>query len=267
MMMVGASVTGEARASARSLPIHQLVSIGQRGARSDSVSTRSAAVDKSLLRLSNISKQWRGVSTPVLDGVDLNVPAASAVFIGGQNGAGKTTLLRIIAGLVAPDSGYVHVGEVRLDHARQGYQSRVGFLSAGGAGLYARLTVGEHLRCQSALDLLPSASRRSAIERELTRFDLGDIARQRADRLSTGQRQRLRLALVMLRDPDVLVLDEPESGLDAKSAATLRSTVFGFIEGGKVALWASPKEESEAIAFDYRFLIAGGKLIAHEPPR
>jgi ABC-type multidrug transport system ATPase subunit len=224
--------------------------------------TSASPTGDPLLRLVSVSKRWKKSSSPILDAVDLDVPMASAVWIGGRNGAGKTTLLRVIAGLIAPDSGHVYVGDVRQDSERRIYQSRVGFLSAGSTGLYARLTVGQHLRCQSSLDLLSRAARKQAIARELERFSLAHLVGSRADRLSTGQRQRLRLALVMLRNPDVLLLDEPENGLDVDSIARLRSTIVALVTHGGIVLWCSPKDDFDALRFGYRFIISKGKLVA-----
>jgi ABC-2 type transport system ATP-binding protein len=217
-----------------------------------------------LLQLSAISKRWRKASTPLLDEVDLHVPAASTVYIGGRNGVGKTTLLRVIAGLILPDTGDIRLGSTKLCDGDRAYRSRIGLVSAGNSGLYARMTVSEHLRYQSGLDLLSSTARKIAVNRARVQFRLANFADTRADRLSTGQRQRLRLALAMLRDPDVLALDEPESGLDAEGVKTLWSTVSEFVKRERIVLWASPKDGSNKTAFDYRFFIRDGKLIAYE---
>ena len=214
------------------------------------------------LRLEQISKRWAKAPAPVLDGIDLELPGGSLTWIGGRNGAGKTTLLRIAAGVIMPDRGRVLASGIDPERRRRAFQEHVGFLSTGTSGLYARLTVREHLEYQAKLDLTRSGPARTAIAREFARFNLAEIDGRRVDRLSMGQRQRLRLAMVMLRGPRLLLLDEPSNSLDAEGVAILHAAVAEVVREGGAVLWCSPSGERHALPFDRRLHLIDGRLEA-----
>jgi ABC-2 type transport system ATP-binding protein len=128
--------------------------------------------------------------------------------------------------------------------ARREVQRRVGYLSAGGTALYARLTAAQHLRLWARLAFVP----REAIPRRaaavIDEFGLRDILGRRMDRLSQGQRQRVRLALAFLPEPDLLLLDEPETSLDADGRQRLRGALDAARDRGAAAIWCAPDPPS-----------------------
>jgi len=196
----------------------------------------------------------------VLRGLDLQVGAGTAVCISGGNGAGKTTLLRLATGILAPNAGRVIIDDIGTDERWRELHRRLGFLSAGDRGLYARLSVRGHLAFWAALAFLPRKERKRLVEEALVRFGLCDLAKRRADRLSLGQRQRLRLALTMLHRPKVLLLDEPRSSLDAEGLKILGSSVGEVLARGGAVLWCSPLGEEQPVSFERILLLADGKL-------
>ena len=214
-----------------------------------------------LLEMTAVTKTWPGLEHPVLDDLDLDLEAGSVTWIGGRNGIGKTTLMRIAAGLIGQDSGVVTIEDLHPIRDRRAYQHRVGFLSAGNAGLYARLTVGWHLDWWSRIAFIPRARRRQVRETALERFDLRELELRRVDRMSMGQRQRLRLAAAFLHDPDVILLDEPRNSLDAEGVAILAGAVREAIDRGAAVLWCAPTGEEEKIESDRRFLLERGQLV------
>ena len=171
----------------------------------------------------------------MLAGVGLRLPAGMLAFIGGSNGAGKTTLLRLLCGLLEPDAGTVRVHGVLPQADRRAYQRRIAYLSAGNSGLYARLTVRQHLDLWARMTFIPPSERPDRIASALDRFDLGVFARRRADRMSMGQRQRLRIAMALLPPADVLLLDEPTTSLDADGAQRLQAAVRQRLDEGAAA--------------------------------
>ena len=213
-----------------------------------------------LLLVRNLIKHWKGAPAPVLDRVDLSVGTGTTIAIHGENGAGKTTLLRIVAGLIKPDSGTVSVAGSSPDRDRREYQRQIGFVSAGNAALYARLTVEHHLALWSRLAMLPRGERPYKIARMLDAFALDELRGRRLDRLSAGQRQRLRLALGFLHEPKLLLLDEPESSLDDRALALLGAALISARERGATALICSPSAKHEHLTIDERYLVAGGRL-------
>jgi ABC-2 type transport system ATP-binding protein len=212
------------------------------------------------LELSGIGKRWARQPHPLLDGVELTLEPGEAIFVGGRNGAGKTTLLRIAAGLIFADRGSVALHGLHPVRDRREYQRRLGFLSAGNSGLYARLSVRRHLNYWARLAFIPRADCPAAVGRALTRFQLHELADRRTDRMSMGQRQRLRLAGAFLHDPSVVMLDEPRNSLDDEGAAILRAAVRGLTLGGGGVIWCAPGEHDHDES-DRRYFLEAGRLM------
>jgi ABC-type multidrug transport system ATPase subunit len=206
-----------------------------------------------------VVKRWRGRGL-VLDGVDLVVPRGGRVHISGRNGCGKTTLLRIAVGLIKPDAGVLAAAGLHPDLDRREYHRRVGFLAAGDRALYARLTVRGHMRFWARLSCVPRALETQAIETALARFDLHELADSRADRLSMGQRQRVRVAGAFLHNPEVVLLDEPRNSLDDEGIALLVAWLEEVVGRGGAVIWCSPNGEATDFEFDTRLRLDAGRL-------
>jgi ABC-type multidrug transport system ATPase subunit len=204
--------------------------------------------DVPVLRLAAISKSWG--PKLVLNGVDIELAPRSLTWLAGPNGAGKTTLLRIACGLLAPDSGEVSLDGLHPLKDRRAYRRRLGFLSAGDRGIYARLTVHRHLHLWARLALLPDGEIEPAIRRVVAQVGLEELLPLRADRMSMGQRQRLRLALTFLHSPDLVLLDEPLNSLDEAGTERLRGCIDDVRRRGGAVLWCSPGADHEQAAFD-----------------
>jgi heme exporter protein A len=145
----------------------------------------------------------------VLRGVDFDLARGGFGLVTGANGAGKTTLLRIVAGLAVPTEG-----ELRVDVTRD----RVGFL-AHEPLVYRELTALENLELYGKLYRVPE--RKERIGMLLERFGLWDVRRERVASYSRGMTQRLALCRTLLHDPELLILDEPYTALDAQGAELL----------------------------------------------
>jgi ABC-2 type transport system ATP-binding protein len=214
--------------------------------------------DDAALSLIGITKSWK--ENRVLDGAELVLAHGTAVRVSGRNGAGKTTLLRIAAGLIAPDSGKVAIGRLDPIRDRRHYHSCVGFLSAGTSGLYARLTARQHLEMWSRLCFVPRNRRAATVAQAIARFGLEDLAKSRVDRLSMGQRQRVRLALAFMHDPILVLLDEPRNSLDEEGLALVVAAVKEVVADGGVAVWCCPDGDPVPIDFDRDFTVREGRL-------
>jgi ABC-type multidrug transport system ATPase subunit len=227
----------------------------------DAVPVPPCAAD-SLVAFDGVWRYWgRGKSRwAVLRGIDLHVAAGTVTCVGGQNGAGKTTLLRIGTAILAPDAGTVTVDGISSDGNWREYHRRIGFLSAGDRGLYARFSVRGHLEFSVRLAFVPTDRRQQLVEQALVGFGLADLAKRRADRLSQGQRQRLRLALTFVHEPKVLLLDEPRNSLDEQGLAMLVGAIDGVLARRGAVIWCSPAGETQPLKFDRSFLIEAGAL-------
>jgi ABC-2 type transport system ATP-binding protein len=213
-----------------------------------------------LLRLDGIVKRWPRTSEAVLDGASLVAHPGEVVAVTGRNGAGKTTLLRIAAGLLAPDAGTVRVAGLDPARDRTACQSRIGLVTAGNSGLYGRLTVERHLRFCARLALLPRRRHAAAIAAVSEAMALAELRGRRVDRLSMGQRQRVRLALGLLHAPDLLLLDEPRTSLDDEGAALLAEAVHAVLGRGGAVVVCAPKWEDAGIPVHRSLVMAGGAL-------
>src|SRR5262249_54240792 len=183
-----------------------------------------------VLKAAGIEFAWRG--RPVLDGVDLELTPGTVTALRGANGAGKTTLIRVLGGGLDPQRGSVTVGTTALATDRRAYLRRVGVAAAGDRGLYARLDVHANVELTAGLMLVDASARRALVEEAIERFGLRELARRRGDRLSLGQRQRVRLAIAFLHEPDVVLLDEPTSSLDREGTALLGRALDELTERG-----------------------------------
>jgi ABC-2 type transport system ATP-binding protein len=211
-----------------------------------------------VLVLDDIARAWSG--RPILDGASLTLHAGRVSWLGGVNGAGKTTLLRIACGLVAPERGTVSLDGLDPAADREAFQRRLGFLSAGNGGLYARLTVRQHMAMWADLAFVPRARRDEVIAHAAKAMALGELAEQRVDRLSMGQRQRVRIAMTFLHEPDVVLLDEPHTSLDEAGLELLSALIDEHAARGGAMLWCSPSLALSELRHDEAYVLDGGRV-------
>ena len=220
-----------------------------------------AATDAAPLMLRGVSKRWRKDLPLVLDDLDLTLEPGTSTWVGGRNGVGKTTMLRVAAGLIEPDTGRAEVWGVTHRENRTRYQQLVSFLPAGDRGLYARLTVRRQLEFCARISLIARDKVKQTVERSLEQFDLVELAERRVDRMSMGQRQRLRIAMTFLPDPEVVLLDEPLTSLDAEGSELLQNALAELLGRDGSVLWCSPSGEHVDMTFDAHWLIEAGRLV------
>ena len=213
----------------------------------------------SALTLAGVVKRWG--PREVLRGVDLTLEPGTRAFLGGRNGAGKTTLLRIAAGLLEPEDGHCRLlGKDPLAD-RCEYQSKLGYLPAGNGGLYARLTVRQNLGFWGSMGLLGRRECAAAIDRLVGRFELDELTDNRVDRISMGQRQRVRLAATFIHSPEVILLDEPHTSLDEDAIALLQEALDDHHENGGASLWCAPASTQAAIESDVSWRVEDGIVV------
>ncbi len=169
------------------------------------------------LEVAGVTKRFAHVRA--LRGVDFALGAGDSLAVFGPNGAGKTTLLRVLAGLLKPDGGTVRFGGEVLVRGNAARRRRVGLISHHSL-LYDGLTAAENLVFYARLYAVPEP--RAAAARALAGVGLADRADDVVGTFSRGMIQRLAIARALLHDPEVMLLDEPFSGLDQAAAATLR---------------------------------------------
>jgi heme ABC exporter ATP-binding subunit CcmA len=194
-----------------------------------------------------------------LAGIDLRLPAGSAVALMGGNGAGKTTLLRVIAGLAAPTSGTVRIAGVDVRRAGPGLRALLGYVGHESM-LYRDLTVRENLTFHASLHDLAA----DVVEDTATRLDVTHALDRRVRVLSRGNRQRAALARALLHDPAIVLLDEPYTGLDLESAERLTELLLGLHRRGHTVVM-SVHDAAHAAHLDRLLVLCDGRLVADGP--
>ena len=206
-----------------------------------------------IIELRQVSKRFGPQAA--LDEINLKVNAGEIVCLLGPNGSGKTTLLKTIAGLVLPDEGWVAVKG--LDPQRQALQVKrhIGLTFGDERGFYGRLTGLQNLSFFGALHGVFGKAFEERIQELAPWLGLNNALNAAAQKLSTGQRQRLSLARTLLHDPPILLLDEPTKSLDPNAQTDLQNLILEKLVKAhqKTVLWATHQlAEAEAI---------GGRLV------
>jgi ABC-2 type transport system ATP-binding protein len=182
----------------------------------------------------------------------------------GPNGAGKTTTLRMLAGLIAPTSGSVRVGdEAMTPGAAPRLRGRIGFLTEA-PGLWDNLTVHDNLKVYAQLYGMRDAE--EAVSEALALFEISDRSTERTARLSKGLKQRVALARAIVHRPSIVLLDEPTAGLDPESARDVRELIVAMRgEGRAVLLCTHNLDEVERVAD--RVAVLRSRLVAIGTPK
>ncbi len=197
---------------------------------------------------------WHGNSL-ALDRVSLAAPAGQVAAVVGGDGAGKTTLLRCLAGAQAPGSGQVSRPDAR----------RIGYLPAS-SGIYPDLTVTENLAFRAAAYGLTAAQAREQVAEYLDRAGLADAAGRLAGQLSGGMRQKLGLIAALVHRPQLLVLDEPSTGVDPVSRSDLWWLIARAAAAGSAVVFStSYLDEAERAAVV--LALDGGRELATGTPQ
>jgi ABC-2 type transport system ATP-binding protein len=198
-----------------------------------------------------------------VDSIDLEAPPGEVTALVGPNGAGKTTLLLVLATLLVPDAGDVRVAGIDPVADPRAVRSRVGWMPDV-------FGTWETLTCREVLATVADAfrlSRRAAaprIDELLALVHLEDLADRPTQVLSRGQKQRLGLARALVHDPEVLLLDEPASGLDPRSRIELRGIVRELAAQGKAVLVSSHVLAELDEMADRAVIVARGRTVATE---
>jgi ABC-2 type transport system ATP-binding protein len=203
--------------------------------------------------------------TVVLDGLDLDVAEGTVLALLGPNGAGKTTIIRILATLLAPDSGEAHVDG--HDVVREAAAVRAAIGVTGQFSAVDSLLSGEqNLLLMGDLHHLDRDESRRRARDLLGRFDLLDAAARTSMTYSGGMRRRLDLAMTLMGDPRIIFLDEPTTGLDPRSRRTMWQIVRDLVAGGvTVLLTTQYLDEADELA-DRVVLLDHGRLVAQGTP-
>lgn len=224
-----------------------------------------ASKSGALAHVTEVTKRFGPDAHPALDGINATVRPGVVTGLVGPDGAGKTTLMRILAGLLAADSGAVDV--LGLDPIKGAAKLRgsIGYMPQK-FGLYEDLNVIENLKLYADLRGLFGTERKETFARLLEFTDLYQFQERLAGNLSGGMKQKLGLACTLLGTPRLLLLDEPGVGVDPLSRRELWKMVHDLVAEGMAVVWSTAYLD-EAEACDRVILLNAGKVLFEGPPK
>jgi len=212
-----------------------------------------------IIELKDVSKHFG--RRAAVDQIGFTVESGEIFGLVGPNGAGKTTTMRMLVTLLAPDKGEIQVGGHSVKKNPREVRRLLGYMPDA-FGVYGDMTVQEYLDFFGACYRIDPAQRASLINDLLELVEISHRRHDMVDTLSTGLKQRLGLARVLIHDPAVLVLDEPASGLDPRARVEIRQLLLEIARLGKTILFSSHILADVAELCTRVAIMESGKLVA-----
>ena len=206
------------------------------------------------LQVSEIHKSFG--EKRVLEGIGFQAKSGSALGLLGRNGAGKTTTIRIVMGVFPADSGRVMIDEEPIDRD----SLSIGYLPEE-HGLYQKLAINEQLLYLARLRGMKTKDAKPAITYWLKKLGMQEYAGKKLMTLSKGNQQKIQLAATLMTSPDMIILDEPFSGLDPVNASLLKDAVKELIAAGKIVLFSSHQMNYVEEFCDSVAILHEGKIV------
>ena len=213
------------------------------------------------LVVDSISKRFGDVVA--LDDASFTVDPGRIFGLLGANGAGKTTSMRIVLDILRPDSGTVTwqgIRNTQLPRRTWGYLPEE-------RGLYARMKVGEQLRFFSSLYGVSDADARAGVEEWLERFRIPDYVDRKVEELSKGNQQKIQFIAAILHDPEVLIMDEPFTGLDPVNVRLLKEAFLEMRDRGKTLIFSTHQMETVEELCESIAIMDRGRVVVNGPVR
>lgn len=215
-----------------------------------------------MIEVNNLVFEYPGIRA--LNGVSFRISPGSITALVGPNGAGKTTLLRCMAALEEPMHGEVLISGEDIHEDPRACHRKIGYLSDF-FGLYDDLTVRQCLLHAAASRGIPTTRQKQVVDLAATRLGVADRLTVKAGTLSRGLRQRLAIAQAVVHEPQILMLDEPASGLDPEARQSLAELFLALRDQG-MTLMVSSHILSELDAYSTDMLVLReGRIISHDP--
>ena len=225
--------------------------------------------DESVVRAEGLTRRFTGPDgrpLVAMDRVSLSVPRGQLTALVGPDGAGKTTLMRMMAGLLAPDEGSLHVLGLDVTRDAQAVQDRISYMPQR-FGLYEDLSVQENLDLYADLHGVPQAVRRERFARLMAMTDLARFTARPAGKLSGGMKQKLGLACTLVRSPELLLLDEPSVGVDPLSRRDLWEILLQLVRDEQLSVVVSTAYMDEAERCTHVHVMNAGHVLANGTPQ
>ena len=225
--------------------------------------------DEFVVRAEGLTRRFTGPDgrpRVALDRVSLSVTRGQLTALVGPDGAGKTTLMRMMAGLLAPDEGSLHVLGLDVTRDAQAVQDRISYMPQR-FGLYEDLSVQENLDLYADLHGVPQAVRRERFAQLMAMTDLARFTARPAGKLSGGMKQKLGLACTLVRSPELLLLDEPSVGVDPLSRRDLWEILLQLVRDEQLSVVVSTAYMDEAERCAHVHVMNAGQVLANGTPQ
>ncbi len=214
-----------------------------------------------MLEICGLTKRFNGI--PVVEDVSFTLKPGEILGYVGPNGAGKSTTVKMIIGLLEPSEGQVRFQGRSVIEDLPGFQARIGYVPEE-PHLYPHLSGREYLQLVGRLRGLPRNILESKIDEFLRLFSLWDDRHCSVSAYSKGMRQKILLSAALLHNPDLLILDEPLSGLDVNTALVLRELVEGLAARGRMILYSSHVLDVLEKVCSQVLILCKGRVAAHD---
>jgi len=205
--------------------------------------------------MEHVTKRF-GTFTAVKD-LSLAIPAGAVFGLLGPNGAGKTTSIRMMLNIIIPDEGRIGMLGRTLDDSMK---ARIGYLPED-RGLYPKMKVGEVLEFLAEIKGVSRAAAPAALDKWLARFELSDWKAKKVEQLSKGMQQKIQFIATVVHDPDLIILDEPFSGLDPVNTKLLKDIMLELRDKGKTIVFSTHRMEQVEMICDDICLINKGEAV------
>ncbi len=212
--------------------------------------------DKSII----INKNYKSNSTFSIKNINIKCHAGRVFSLIGPNGAGKTTILRMIATLIAPSSGSIIIDNINVKNHPNEIRRKIGFLT-GSTHLYERLTATEIVNYFATLQGLNRSEINQQRNLIFENLKIHDFANKKIGQLSTGMKQRVSIARSIIHNPEILIFDEPTSGIDIVNAQSIISLIRQFKEENKTVIFSSHIMSEVDLLSDDIAIIKDGEII------
>lgn len=211
-----------------------------------------------MISVQDVSKSFGKIQA--LNNLSFEVAEGEIVGLLGPNGAGKTTTMRILTGFLSPDSGSVKINNLDVLKQPVEIQKQIGYLPENNP-LYKEMLVSEVLNFSAALKQMSPKEKRKAFDFVVSAVNIDDIFYRPVGELSKGYKQRVGLALVLLHQPKILIMDEPTEGLDPNQRVEIRALIKRLAKSHTIILSTHVMQEVEAVC-QRMVIINKGKLVA-----
>ena len=212
-----------------------------------------------MIELKNLTKKYADFKA--LDNLSLSIPKGEIFGFIGPNGAGKTTTIKMMGGILAPTSGTITIGGIRMDENPEDAKRKIGFIPDR-PYLYEKLTGMEFLHFVADLYNVSETDFKKKAEEQLSVFSLSDWPNELIESYSHGMKQRLIMAAALLHDPEVIIVDEPTVGLDPEAVKLLKDLFQALAKQGVTVFMSTHTLQVAEAICDRIGVIRKSRLIA-----